>query len=191
MGLLNLVKSGIGLAGKVIGDAANHFTGGLAGKVGSAITENSGLVGKIAGAVGRAVVPSKVRNALSTVADAALEIIPEGKVKTALKKMNDVAQNRGTDISTAKTNQYKSSNSTIAAGEGTIYGGATVPRSTSANVVSIPTPTSVVNTSATGASVTSHRKTRARLKTDSLSKKHLRREAPEQMRRRNKRGKKR
>ena len=129
MGLLNLVRRGVGLAGKLLGDVANHVTGGLAGKVGNTIAENSGLIGKIAGTVGRAVVPSKVRNALSTVADAALEIIPEGKVKTALKKMNDAAQSRSQpDISTAKSNQYKSSNSTIASGEGTIYGSATAPR---------------------------------------------------------------
>ena len=128
MGLLSLAKSGIGLAGKLLGAAANHFTGGLAGKVGNAITENSGLVGKIAGKIGRAIVPSKVRNALSSVTDAAIDYVPEGKIKTALVKMNDAAEKRGVNISTAKSNQFKSSNSRIAPGEGSIYGASTAPR---------------------------------------------------------------
>ena len=68
MDILNLVRDGMRLAGKLIGDVSNSVTGGLTGKVENAISQNSGLVGKITGSIARAV-PKNVRNALSTVAD--------------------------------------------------------------------------------------------------------------------------
>lgn len=58
-----------------------------------------------------------------TAADAASEAISEGKVKSALVKINDAAQNwYKPDVSTVKTNQYGSSNGRLAPGEGTAYG---------------------------------------------------------------------
>ena len=117
-----------GLAGKALGGLANYYTGGLAGKVGNLVKEHSGLIGKIAGDIGRTVVPEKVRNALSSVADAALKLVPEGEVKSTLSKINDAAQGKSMNLSNAKTNQYKSSNSRIAPGEGSIYGSSTAPR---------------------------------------------------------------
>ena len=47
--------------------------------------------------------------------------------KRALKKMNDSTRNR-LYMSTAKTNQYKSSNSRISPSEGSRYGNTTAPR---------------------------------------------------------------
>ena len=118
----------MGLAGKLLGGVANHYTGGLVGKAANLIKEHSGLIGKVTGGIGRAIVPDKVRNALSTVADAALKLVPEGEVKSTLSKINDAAQGRERNLSNTKTNQYKSSDSRIAPGEGSIYGSSTAPR---------------------------------------------------------------
>ena len=120
-----------GLTGRLLGGIADYYSGGLAGKVGNLIKQHSGLIGKVAGGIGRAVLPEKVRNALSTITDAALKLVPEGEVKTTLSKINDAAQQRkdnGKTLSNTKTNQYKSSNSRIAPGEGSIYGSSTAPR---------------------------------------------------------------
>ena len=118
-----------GLAGKLLSGLANHYTGGLAGKAANLIKEHSGLIGKVTRDIGRAVLSDKTRNALSSVADAALKLVPEGEVKTTLSKINDAAQGRNNNnLSNTKTNQYKSSNSRIAPGEGSIYGSSTAPR---------------------------------------------------------------
>ena len=117
-----------GLTGKALGGIANFYTGGLAGKVGNFIKDHSGIIGKVAGDIGRYVVPGKVRNAISSITDSALELVPEGEVKTTLSKINDAAQGRNKTLSNTKTDQYKSSDSRIAPGEGSIYGSSTAPR---------------------------------------------------------------
>ena len=116
-----------GLAGKALSGLANYYSGGLAGKVGNLIKSHSGLIGKVAGDIGRSVVPSKVRNAISSITDSALKLVPEGEVKSTLSKINDAAQGRDKNLSNTRTNLYKSSDSRIASGEGTIYGSSTAP----------------------------------------------------------------
>ena len=90
----NMVRNAVGLAGKTIGDWANAVTGGLAGKVGNLVKDNAGLLGKVAGGIGRAVLSDKARDFLSKAADKALKYIPNGSVKDALQKMNNAAQGR-------------------------------------------------------------------------------------------------
>lgn len=93
----NMVRNAVGLAGKTVGDWANSVTGGLAGKVGNLVKENAGLIGKVAGGLGRAVLSDNARNFLSKAADKALKYIPNGSVKDALQKMNNAAQGRDED----------------------------------------------------------------------------------------------
>lgn len=107
MGFLkSIIKKGIGIAGKTVGNYLNSVTGGLAGKVGDLIHKNAGLLGKVAGGLGRSILSDNARNFLSKAADKALEYIPSGKVKDTLSKMNDAAQGR-TSQTKKITDYYK------------------------------------------------------------------------------------
>lgn len=99
MGLLSkIVKTGVGLAGNWAKGALNAATGGTAGVLGnkvlSAAHKHSGVLGKVIGGVGRAILNDNTRNALSSAADTALKFIPGGKVKDTLSRINNVAQGR-------------------------------------------------------------------------------------------------
>ena len=97
---MDLVKKGVGLAGKYVLNTANAYTGGLAGKIlndstnwlnkGKTISE----VGSELNSLGHWLLNDKGRQGLSNLADKALTIMPNGKIKNILSKINDVAQGR-------------------------------------------------------------------------------------------------
>jgi hypothetical protein len=98
--------------------------GGIVNKLGreaaSKIKENPGIIGKIGGNLARTFVPKKYRKAASTIANTALKIIPEGKIKNVLTKINDEAQNPNLE----KPTEYNKSTSVIAPGPN-VYGSFT------------------------------------------------------------------
>ena len=99
MGLMhNMIRSGIGLAGKTLMGAANGVSGGLAGRLLNRTlnysNSHSGVIGKVAGDVGRKVFSDSFRNKLSNAANKAIEYIPSGKVKDTLKRLNEATQNK-------------------------------------------------------------------------------------------------
>ena len=99
MGIFNnMIRSGIGIAGKSLIGAANGMSGGLAGKLLNSTLDyaktHSGIIGKVAGDFGRRVLSDSVRNRLANAATKAIEYIPSGKVKETLKRINDATQNK-------------------------------------------------------------------------------------------------
>lgn len=98
MGFKSWIRTGIGLAGKHAMNFLNGATGGLAGMIANKVTNdldnNSGLIGKVVGHLGRKYLSQKTRDRLSRFADKALEYLPDSKVKTALSNINDAAQNK-------------------------------------------------------------------------------------------------
>ena len=93
-----LIKGNIGLVSKYLMKAANAFTGGLAGDAVNAtikgLNEHAGLIGKILQEFGTQKFTSNTRNKLSNFVDKALLYIPKSDVRTALEKINNVAQGR-------------------------------------------------------------------------------------------------
>lgn len=127
MGILRkLIKSGIGHVGNYIGNMANAATGGSAGLLGKWVLDkahsNAGKIGKIAKSFGQAVLSKETRNKLSKGADEIISYLPGGKIKETLKKINNSAQGRN-----ESNNNYKSSKSSIAGGEGNSYNVNTQP----------------------------------------------------------------
>ena len=100
MGLLNLVKKGVGLAGKYALHGLNNMTGGIAGQVfnDSMNWLNKGKttseIGSELNSLGKWLLNDRGREQLSNLADKALKIMPNGKVKNILSKINDAAQGR-------------------------------------------------------------------------------------------------
>ena len=98
MGIGKYIRSGVGLLGKTAMNYANGLTGGLAGQVLNKATDlvdkHSGLIGKVAKTVGNNFLNENTRNAISSFTDKAMKYIPEGKIKTALSIVNNVAQGR-------------------------------------------------------------------------------------------------
>ena len=98
MGFGKYIRSGVGLLGKTAMNYANGLTGGLAGQVLDKATDlvdkHSGLIGKVAKTVGNSFLNENTRNKISSFTDKAMKYIPEGKIKTALSKVNNVAQGR-------------------------------------------------------------------------------------------------
>ena len=100
MGLLNLVKKGVGLAGKYALHGLNNMTGGIAGQVlnDSMNWLNKGKttseVGSELNSLGKWLLNDRGREQLSNLADKALKIMPNSKVKNILSKINDAAQGR-------------------------------------------------------------------------------------------------
>ena len=98
MGFGKYIRSGVGLLGKTAMNYANGLTGGLAGQVLDKATDlvsnNAGLIGKVAKTVGNSFLNENTRNKISSFTDKAMKYIPEGKIKTALSKVNNVAQGR-------------------------------------------------------------------------------------------------
>ena len=98
MGFGKYIRSGVGLLGKTALNYANGMTGGIAGHVLNKATDlvdtHSGLIGKVAKTVGNSFLNENTRKAMSSYADKALKYIPEGKIKTALSKVNNIAQGR-------------------------------------------------------------------------------------------------
>ena len=109
MGFGKYIRSGIGLLGKTAMNYANGLTGGLAGKVLNTATDladkHSGLIGKVAKTVGEHFLDEKTRNKISSYTDKAMKYIPEGKIKTALSKINNVAQGRDVHYTPPKKNK--------------------------------------------------------------------------------------
>ena len=99
MGLMhNMIRSGIGLAGKTLMGAANGVSGGLASRLLNCTLDyaksHSGVIGKVAGDAGRRYLSESFRNKLSNAANKAIEYIPSGKVKDTLKRINEATQNK-------------------------------------------------------------------------------------------------
>ena len=98
MGFRKYIRNGIGLAGKAAMGYLNSASGGLAGQVLDRATnfvdKHSGVIGKVAKSVGKNFLDDETRNKMSNYADRALKYIPEGKIRTALSKINNVAQGR-------------------------------------------------------------------------------------------------
>ena len=98
MGIGKYIRSGVGLLGKTAMNYANGLTGGLAGQVLDKATDlvsnHAGLIGKVAKTVGNNFLNENTRNAISSFTDKAMKYIPEGKIKTALSKVNNAAQGR-------------------------------------------------------------------------------------------------
>ena len=103
MGIGKYIRSGVGLLGKTAMNYANGLTGGIAGQVLDKATDlvsnNAGLIGKVARNVGKSFLDENTRNAISSFTDKAMKYIPEGKIKTALSKVNNVAQGRDANYS--------------------------------------------------------------------------------------------
>lgn len=110
-------RRSIGLGGQLLMGAANAATGGLAGKLADNATgimkNQSGLIGKTMGSLGKAFLSDNMRNKISNVADAAIKYIPKGNVREALTKINNHAQGRDENYKMpkpAKTTESSSSN---------------------------------------------------------------------------------
>ena len=104
MGLLhNMIRSGIGLAGKTLMRAADGMSGGIASRLLNRTLDyakaNSDVIGKVAGDVGRRYLSDVVRNKLSSAATNAIEYLPSGKVKDTLKRINEATQNKPLKLS--------------------------------------------------------------------------------------------
>ncbi len=107
MGLFKkLFKGAVGTAGKYLMGVADSATGGLASKLTNTVVQgankHAGVIGKVMGGIGRAVLNDNAREKLSKFADSALKYIPGGAVKTALKKINNAAQGREHKVPGAK-----------------------------------------------------------------------------------------
>ena len=107
MGMFNnMIRSGIGLAGKTLMRAADGMSGGLAGRLLNRTLDyaksHSGVIGKVAGDVGRRYLSDTVRDKLSNAANKAIEYIPSGKVKDTLKRINEATQNKPLKLSRKK-----------------------------------------------------------------------------------------
>ena len=99
MGLMhNMIRSGIGLAGKTLMRAADGVSGGIASRLLNRTLDyaksHSGVIGKVAGDVGRKFLSDTVRDKLSNAATKAIDYIPSGKVKDTLKRINEATQNK-------------------------------------------------------------------------------------------------
>ena len=98
MGFKSWVKQGIGLVGKHLMNAANAYTGGLAGKlINTGVDQadkHAGVIGNGLKWIGNKVLSDDSRQKLSNIVDKALDYIPDGKVKNTLSKINDAAQGR-------------------------------------------------------------------------------------------------
>ena len=94
----SLVKGALKHGTGALMNVANTATGGLASKVSNSIVSgaknNAGLIGKVASGIGKHVLSDSTRNKLSSIADKAIKYIPNGEVRTALTKINNVAQGR-------------------------------------------------------------------------------------------------
>ena len=92
------LQGAIGMGARSLMGAADAATGGLASQLTNKIIHsadsNAGMIGKVASGLGKSMLNDKFRNKLSSVADKALQYIPEGSVKTALTKINNEAQGR-------------------------------------------------------------------------------------------------
>ena len=113
--LKKFIKTGIGLAGKHLMNFSNGVSGGLAGKVVDnaidGVNKHAGVIGKVAQGIGRKLLSDKTRANISNLADTAIKYIPKGNVRTALEKVNNVAQGRNENYN-VKTKINKQLNST-------------------------------------------------------------------------------
>ena len=99
MGLIKrLVQNGVGVVGRHLINLADIPTGGIASKLLNKTVDfakdNSGLIGKTIGRMGRNVLNQSIRNKLSEAATNAIQLLPSGKVKDTLKSINESAQDR-------------------------------------------------------------------------------------------------
>ena len=99
MGLIKrLVQNGIGVVGRHLINLADVPTGGIASKLLNKTVDfakdNSGLIGKTIGRLGRNILNQSIRNKLSEAATNAIQLLPSGKVKDTLKSINEAAQDR-------------------------------------------------------------------------------------------------
>ena len=111
MGLFNnMIRSGIGLAGKTLMRAADGVSGGIASRLLNRTLDyakaNSGVIGKVAGDAGRRYLSDSVRNKLSNAATKAIEYIPSGKVKDTLKRINEATQNKPLKLTRKKKRSH-------------------------------------------------------------------------------------
>ncbi|KAK8867204.1 hypothetical protein M9Y10_010181 [Tritrichomonas musculus] len=95
------IKSGLSKYGKHIFIAANFATMGRVVRLYDATTgflnKTGGLIGKVAGQAGRKFLSQKVRDKLSTAANDVIDVLPNSRLKGALIKINNAAQNKAYD----------------------------------------------------------------------------------------------
>lgn len=95
------IKSGLSKYGKHLFNAANVATMGRTGKLYNAATgflnKTGGLIDKVAGQAGRKFLSQKFRDKLSTAANDVIDVLPNSKLKGALIKINNAAQNKTFD----------------------------------------------------------------------------------------------
>ena len=99
MGVMkSFIRDGIGIAGKALMTAADSASGGLASKVMNRgldiATKNSGVIGKVAGGIGRNFLSDTIRSRMASMADKTIDYLPSGKLKSTLKSLNDATQNK-------------------------------------------------------------------------------------------------
>ena len=109
MGIMkHLVSSAIDAGAKSLMGAADAATGGLASKLSNTLISgadsHAGLIGKVASGVGKALFSDKARNAMSNIANKAIDYLPSGNVKTALSKINNAAQGKSGTYAPSNSN---------------------------------------------------------------------------------------
>ena len=110
MGLFNnMIRRGVGLAGKTLMRAADGMSGGIASRLLNRTLDyaksHSCVIGKVAGDVGRRYLSDTVRSKLSNAATKAIDYIPSGKVKDTLKRINQATQNKPLKMTRKKHKQ--------------------------------------------------------------------------------------
>ena len=98
----SFIRDCIGIAGKALMTAADSASGGLASKVMNRgldmATKNSGVIGKVAGGIGRNFLSDTIRSRMASMADKTIDYLPSGKLKSTLKSLNDATQNKAYSV---------------------------------------------------------------------------------------------
>lgn len=120
--------------------AGDVYTGGLVTPLLSGLNDNSGLIGKAAGWMGKKVLKDNARNWLSNAADKALEYIPtDNAVGQALHKMNNTAQGRDEYHGMTHIVPYKGSHGSEHTNTATYNNNGTSPQVNATKTFSSPT----------------------------------------------------
>jgi hypothetical protein len=93
---MGLLSKALSFGGNLLGAGLNHLTGGTAGVIGSKVLDaahkHSGLIGKVASAVGKHVLSDETRSNISNLADKAIKALPQGKIKDTLSSISSSAR---------------------------------------------------------------------------------------------------
>ena len=112
MGVMkSFIRDGIGIAGKALMTAADSASGGLASKVMNRgldiATKNSGVIGKVAGGIGRNFLSDTIRSRMASIADNTIDYLPSSKLKSTLKSLNDATQKKAYSTSVGKSTRRR------------------------------------------------------------------------------------